>query len=141
MPHLTLRYCVPATTAVPATANPGERIAALLTELTTTVLGKRRELTAVVVDVVPASSWFIGGQPVRAPTALLDIKVTEGTNTKHEKAAYVRQVFDGLSQLLGPLAPASYIVIHELRADAWGYQGETQEWRYIQGQVTGGSTL
>lgn len=67
-------------------------------------------------------------------TFYLDIKVTEGTNTKNEKAAYVKQVFAGMEAILGRVASASYIVIHEVHADAWGYQGETQEFRYIKGK-------
>ncbi|MFI5339785.1 MAG: hypothetical protein ACHQ7N_08100 [Candidatus Methylomirabilales bacterium] len=42
--------------------------------------------------------------------------------------------------IVGNLAPASYIVIHEVHADAWGYQGQTQEFRYINGKPIGGLT-
>lgn len=68
-------------------------------------------------------------------TFYLDIKITEGTNTKNEKADYIAKVFAEFESLLGPLNPASYIVLHEVRADAWGYQGRTQEFRYIQGKL------
>ncbi len=40
-----------------------------------------------------------------------------------------------LSQFWGSLNPASYIVIHEVRADSWGYEGATQEFRYIKGKL------
>ena len=40
-----------------------------------------------------------------------------------------------MQKIVGDLAPASYIVIHEVHADAWGYQGQTQEFRYIQGKA------
>ncbi len=36
---------------------------------------------------------------------------------------------------MGRLNPASYIVVQDVRADAWGYAGETQEYRYIKGKV------
>lgn len=52
--------------------------------------------------------------------------MTEGTNTKDEKALYVSRVFAAMEGILGPLAPASYIVIHEVRGDSWGFQGQTQ---------------
>ena len=110
------------------------KVASLLTDLTASVLGKKRELTAVAVEYVSPEAWFIGGQATSAPTFYLDIKVTEGTNTKNEKAAYIKQVFTGLETILGAVAPASYIVIHEVRGDAWGYQAETQEFRYIKGR-------
>lgn len=128
MPYLNIKIAAsdePQTTA---------KVASLLTELTASVLGKKRELTAVSIEYVRPDAWFIGGQVTSTPTFYLDIKVTEGTNTKNEKAAYVKQVFVGMEGILGPVAPASYIVIHEVRGDAWGYQAETQEFRYIKGR-------
>lgn len=60
--------------------------------------------------------------------------MAEGTNTKDEKAIYVQKVFAAVEAVVGKLNPASYIVIHEVRGDAWGYQGSTQEYRYINGK-------
>jgi 4-oxalocrotonate tautomerase len=61
----------------------------------------------------------------------LDIKVVDGTNTKDEKAAYIAAAFDGLSRLLGDLHEESYIFVHDVRPEAYGYGGRTQEFRYI----------
>ena len=113
------------------------RIAAALTDLTVEVLGKKRELTAVAIDYVSPGDWFIAGVPIEAPTMNtfhLDIKVTEGTNTKNEKALFISRVLAVMEDLIGALAPASYVVVHEVRGDAWGYQGQTQEFRYIRGK-------
>jgi len=131
MPYLNIKLSAVPSAKITAT------IAARLTELTTSVLQKKRELTSVAVEYVPPGQWFIGGDPLATQnlaTFYLDIKVTEGTNTKDEKAAYVAQVFATVGALLGELHPTSYIVIHEVRDDAWGYQGQTQEFRYIQGK-------
>jgi len=128
MPYLNIKIA-----AAESTETSG-KVAALLTDLTASVLGKKRELTAVAIEYAQPRSWFVAGKNVALPTFYLDIKVTEGTNTKDEKAAYIKRVFSGLSSILGELAPASYIVIHEIRGDAWGYQAETQEFRYIQGR-------
>ncbi len=113
------------------------RIATALTDLTVELLKKKRELTAVALDHVPPGEWFIAGASVAAQglnTFHLDIKVTEGTNTKDEKARFIGQVFAVMEGIIGPLAPASYVVVHEVRGDAWGYQGQTQEFRYILGK-------
>lgn len=113
------------------------RIAVTLTDLTVEILKKKRELTAVALDQVSPGEWFIGGISVEAHamnTFHLDIKVTEGTNNKDEKALFVSRVFAAMESIVGPLAPASYIVVHEVRGDAWGYQGQTQEFRYIRGK-------
>lgn len=114
------------------------RVAETLTDLTVELLKKKRELTAVAIDYVAPAEWFIAGAPVAGQpfsTFHVDIKVTEGTNTKDEKAAFVSRVFAAIELIIGPVAPASYIVVHEVRGDSWGYQGETQEYRYVRGKA------
>lgn len=113
------------------------RIAVALTDLTIEILKKKRELTAVAIDRVFPGAWFIAGIPVETHalnTFHLDIKVTEGTNTKDEKAFFISRVFAAMDGIIGPIAPASYVVVHEVRGDAWGYLGQTQEFRYIKGK-------
>ncbi len=132
MPYLNVKL-----SAAPS-AETSAAIAARLTELTASILHKKRELTSVAVEYVPPGQWFIGGDSLADQnliTFFLDIKVTEGTNTKDEKAAYVSHVFSAAAALLGNLHPTSYIVIHEVRGDAWGYHGKTQEFRFIQGKI------
>jgi 4-oxalocrotonate tautomerase len=131
MPYLNARL------GTEASAETTAAVASLLTELTADVLSKKRELTSVAVDHLDPRQWFIGGVTAAAQglaTFYLEIKITEGTNTKDEKAAYVAEIFAGMEAILGQLHPASYVVIHEVRADAWGYQGLTQEHRYIHGK-------
>ncbi|MES2406359.1 MAG: tautomerase family protein [Pseudomonadota bacterium] len=132
MPYLNAKI------SAPQSAETTNKIAAFLTEFTADVLGKKRELTSVAVEYVAANEWFIGGASVASgglATFYLDIKITEGTNTKNQKADYVKKVFAAFESVLGNLDPASYIVIHEVRADSWGYEGATQEFRYIKGKV------
>ena len=132
MPYLKLKLS--AAESVETT----EKIAVVLTELTADILKKKRELTAVEIEFISPQRWFIGGvslQEQNATSFYLDIKVTEGTNTKDEKARYVGQVFSSIESIIGPLATASYVVIEEVNADAWGYQGQTQEFRYIKGKA------
>lgn len=132
MPYLSVKLSPPPT---PETA---DQLALALTELTAAILKKKPELTAIAVEHLPSSLWFIGGKALAAQgaaTFYLDIKVTEGTNTKDEKAAYIKAVFSMAESLLGRLHPTSYIVVHEVSADAWGYGGATQEFRYIAGKT------
>jgi 4-oxalocrotonate tautomerase len=98
-----------------------DQIASVLTELTATVLGKKRELTSVEINSTSPKNWYIAGKSLAEHslvTFYLDIKVTEGTNTKNEKSDYVQRVFESVGKIFGPLAPASYIVIHEVHADS-----------------------
>ena len=133
MPYLKLKL------SAPDSVETTEKIAVVLTELTADILKKKRELTAVEIEFISPQRWFIGGvslQEQNATSFYLDIKVTEGTNTKDEKARYVGQIFSSIETIVGPLAAASYVVIEEVNADAWGYQGQTQEFRYIKGKAS-----
>jgi 4-oxalocrotonate tautomerase len=106
------------------------RLHAGVTALMADVMHKKAELTAVLVEQVPAHSWAIGGNNVRA-AAHLDVKVTEGTNTAVEKARFIGEAMQLLKNVLGAeeLHPATYVAIDEVAADAWGYDGRTQDAR------------
>ncbi len=139
MPFLDVKVSRDVTEGNPlgTTALDATEIAAELTRITTILLGKRREVTAVAIDWLPADQWFIGGEALAGSgqrSFFLKIAITTGTNTKDQKAAFIAAVFAAMEALLGPLAPASYVVIQEVAADAWGYAGRTQEYRYIEGK-------
>ena len=97
-----------------------------ITEAMVEEAGKRGELTAVRIAGADAALWSVGGTPCVSPTAYLDIKITAGTNSPEQKAALLRRLHRLLVDTLGELAEASYIVVHELPAESWGYAGETQ---------------
>lgn len=109
-------------------------VAAALSEITARILRKDPAVTAVAVSFVPAAHWFTGGVSLAAKGASsfsLDVLVVDGTNTKDEKAAYLDAVFAAMAGLLPKLDPESYILVREVKADAYGYGGRTQEHRYV----------
>ncbi len=120
-----------------------QRLAEEVTRLTAEVLGKDPAVTAVAVEYLPRRQWFIAGQPTEALNRgafFLEVRVTEGTNTKDEKGRYVREAFARLNDLLGGVDPESYVHVNEVKADAYGYAGRTQERRYIEARpVPGGA--
>lgn len=104
-------------------------LAAELTRLTAEHLGKRAEVTAVMIEDLPAACWYVGGTDVQRPTAFLEISITQGTNTAQQKAAFIAAAFAELQEQLGagaPLTEASYVIVRELPAGDWGYGGLTQ---------------
>lgn len=112
-----------------------EMVAATLSQLTAEHLRKDPALTSVAISFLPASQWFVGGPSLAAAglaSFWLDIVVVDGTNTKDEKAAYIAAVFAAMEGLLGPLHSESYIHVREVKADAYGYGGRTQESRYVE---------
>jgi 4-oxalocrotonate tautomerase len=110
------------------------QIAAALLDLTTRVLKKSSAVTSIAIDTVDPQHWIIAGRTLAEQgksSFWLDIKVTDGTNSKDEKAEYVRLVFQTMAELIGPLHEESYVFVHDVRAEAYGYGGLTQEFRYV----------
>lgn len=110
-------------------------VATRLSTLTRDILRKDPAVTAVKVAFLPAARWFTAGRALAdkgTRSFALDVIVTDGTNTKDEKAAYLDAVFASMDQLLPDLDPESYILVREVKADAYGFGGRTQESRYVE---------
>lgn len=108
------------------------RIADCAARLAHDELGKDPGVTAVLVEQVDGARWYCGGRSLAEQGAAglwLDIRVTEGTNTKSEKAAFIAATFVAMAELLGPLHHESYVHVLEARGDAYGYGGATQDER------------
>ncbi|MGZ5787309.1 MAG: tautomerase family protein [Ramlibacter sp.] len=109
------------------------QISELLLDLTTRILKKKREVTAIAIEYVDPDNWIVGGQPLseqHKSSFYFDIKITDETNTKDEKALYIKEAFDGFARILGDLHEESYIYVQDVRAASYGYGGYTQEYRY-----------
>ncbi|HYC01851.1 MAG TPA: 4-oxalocrotonate tautomerase [Azospirillaceae bacterium] len=133
MPIITIRYA-----ALDTGFDRQDEIAEAALEASTAILGKRRELTAVVLSRVAPADWYVAGKSLAAhglSSFQLDIKVVDGTNTKDEKARFIEAMFRRMGELLGALHEESYVYVEEVFADAYGYGGLTQERRYIAGNL------
>ena len=129
MPLITVTVSTPHQKVLDKTA-----IAAEVARLSTTILRKDPKVTAVIVSRVPSDDWFCGGKSLTEAwlaSFWLDVHVTEGTNTKDEKAAYLAAMFKRMGELLGPLHTESYLHVDEVKGDAYGFGGLSQERRYI----------
>jgi 4-oxalocrotonate tautomerase len=110
-----------------------QKIATTLLELTTRVLGKDPRLTSIAIDYVDPENWIVGGKSLTEQgknSVYFDIKITDETNTKAEKAKYIKEAFAAFSELFGNLHEESYIYVQDVRAAAYGYGGKTQEHRF-----------
>jgi 4-oxalocrotonate tautomerase len=115
-----------------------ESISELLYELTTRILRKKRKLTSIAIDFVPPENWVVGGATLAAQrinSFYFDIKIVDSTNTKDEKSAYIAACFAGFEKLIAPLHAESYIHVQDVRAEAYGFGGFTQEYRYIKAKL------
>ena len=107
----------------------------LLLDLTHRILGKKKEVTAITIEYVDTDCWFVGGKLLNEQdksSFYFDIKITDETNTKDEKAQYIKEAFLGFERILGNLHEESYIYVQDVRAASYGYGGKTQEYRYHQ---------
>lgn len=126
------------TVSVHPDAALSERIAAELSDLTSSFLHKDPTVTSVAITFVAPENWIVGGTSLanQARNSFwLDIKVTAGTNTKPEIADYIAAVFQTMGGVLGALHDTSYASVQEVPAAAWGFGGKTQEHRFIAGRI------
>jgi len=131
MPYLNVRL------SMDNSLDVAENVKSILMKHTTETLGKNAEVTSIEIDFISPNLWFVSGAPAGEQGVIvfyLDVKVTEGTNTKDEKATYIDKVFSDIQSRLGPISDASYIVVHDVSADSWGFQGRTQEYRFVAGR-------
>lgn len=109
-----------------------EQVALLQTETTNlmeSVLGKVADLTSVLVEQPAAASWTIGRNAMRI-AAHVNATITAGTNSAPEKARFIDLIMKLLKSTFGSeLSPATYVVVEEVPAQSWGYDGRTQESR------------
>lgn len=128
MPMLTVLLATEPSDALAA------EVAADLLDLTTRLLHKRPDLTAVAVQFVDPAHWFIGGAALAGapqPAAFVEVRVSDETNTPAEKARYIAAAFAALGRRLGPLHPVSYVQVQDLRPTTWGWGGRTQAARAV----------
>ena len=114
-------------------AGMSKAISDILLELTGRILHKKREVTSIAIEYVDPDDWIVAGSSLTEQgksSLYFDIKITDETNTKAEKAQYIREAFAAFSQLLGNLHEESYIYVEDVRATAYGYGGLTQEYRF-----------
>ncbi|MEY3224751.1 MAG: hypothetical protein RL565_941 [Pseudomonadota bacterium] len=116
-------------------AETTKQVTDLLLDITTRILKKKREVTAIAIDYIDRDCWIVGGKLLSEQNKnsfYFDIKVTDETNTKDEKAQYIKEAFAGFEKILGNLHEESYVYLADVRATAYGYGGKTQEYRYHQ---------
>jgi 4-oxalocrotonate tautomerase len=129
MPMITIQYSSPRRTAASADA-----VAQAAATLSAKILHKDPAVTAVTVEEIDPGRWFIAGKSLvqhGLAAFWLDIRVTDGTNTRDEKTAFVAATFDRMNELIGPLHTVSYVRVDDVRGDAYGYGGLTQNERHF----------
>ena len=105
--------------------------------LTKEVLNKKPEVTVVTISFVPDYLWFVNSvflAELKTKSFHLEIKISDSTNLKTDKAKYIDAVHSSLTTILGNVHPVSYTAIQEIKADAYGYEGLTIEYKLITNQ-------
>lgn len=111
-----------------------KELAVAISDLTKNVLTKKPEVTVINVAFVSDELWFINSKSLaelKTNSFHLNIKISDSTNLKNDKAAYIDAVHQLMTRVLGHVHPVSYTAIQEMKADAYGYEGLTIEHKYI----------
>ncbi|SEI95319.1 4-oxalocrotonate tautomerase [Achromobacter sp. NFACC18-2] len=130
MPHIVIHVSGAPDPAI------NRRIVDAVAGLTQSVLGKKLPVIAITLQHIAHDQWYIGGQPLSAlgrNAFHLDISVTDETNTKAEKARFIKAIYGAFQDILGELHECSYVHVIDARAAAYGYGGLTQEHRHQHG--------
>lgn len=109
-----------------------------ISELTKQHLNKKPEVTVVTVSFIPDYLWFINSQSLKEMETRsfhLNIQISDSTNLKDHKAVYISAIHSALVSHLGNVHPVSYTSIQELKADAYGYEGLTIEYKIISNKI------
>ena len=102
-----------------------QALIATLRDMIAGFLGKRPDLTSILVETPEAPHWTVGTDSPAA-AAHLEVSVTAGTNTEAEKRDFIANAMGALEEAVPGLPVATYVVIRELPASSWGYGGRTQ---------------
>jgi len=138
MPMISVQYASPR-----SKPDLSRDIAETARQLSADILHKDAEVTAVVVEEIDPANWFVAGKSMTEHDRAafwLDVRVTDGTNTREEKAAFVAAAFSAMNKLIGPLHNESYVHVDDVRGDAYGYGGLTQNERHAAGKFSAART-
>jgi 4-oxalocrotonate tautomerase len=125
MPLITIKVA-----GAELSAQQAEQLQDGAVELMVDVLGKQRDRIAVFLDTDPKASARVGGKPASL-VAHMDVTIGEGTNTAAQKSSFINGVYELFVAQLGPeLSPVTFVVLHDLPLDSWGYEGITNASRY-----------
>ncbi|PAM94059.1 4-oxalocrotonate tautomerase [Flavobacterium sp. IR1] len=109
-----------------------------ISNLTKDILNKKPEVTVVTVSFIPDYLWFVNSQSLAElgkNSFNLTIKISDSTNLKEDKARFIEALHTTLAVKLDNLHPVSYTAIEEMKADAYGYDGLTIEYKIIQNKI------
>ena len=134
MPMISIQYA-----ATQPRAGLPRVIAEAVRKLSSEILHKDPAVTAIAIQEVDPANWFVASASLaqqKLSAFWLDIRITDGTNTREEKAAFIAAAFTKMNELIGPLHSESYVHVNEVLGDAYGFGGVTQNERYIAGKLT-----
>jgi len=115
--------------------------AKIISTLTTDILHKKPEITVVTVGFVPDHLWFVNSVSLaglKQTSYHLSVRISDSTNLRTDKEAYIGAVHQAMATLPGNLHPVSYTAIDEMKADAYGYAGSTIEYKLVSNKIKNG---
>lgn len=102
------------------------RSASTLTGLAVAKLGKNVAAAAVDVLFSAPADWFIGGHTLTPDQSsfFIETKPIAGTNTRDERAVFIKVAFQAMADLLPNVATTNYIVLQDVGLILWATMGQ-----------------
>lgn len=123
MPYINIRL------GTTLDASQQRQLHAQTASLMKTIMGKRQEVTVVHIQESEPHFWSTNAAALdtnKPVGAYVEIKVTKGTNTPEEKSEMISETVNMLKNIVGVVQEACYVVIDDIPANSWGYDGKTQ---------------
>lgn len=123
MPYINIRL------GAALDASQQKLLYAQTTSLMKSIMSKRPEVTVVHIQESEPQMWSTNATSLSSNDpvgAYVDIKITEGTNTPEEKSEMISETVKMLKEIVGVVHEACYVVIDDIPANSWGYDGKTQ---------------
>lgn len=98
------------------------------TQLLSRFTKKNESATVVNISESLPDQWAVNGSPLskeQPPSVFVDIKLAEGNHLPSEQSTIISKIVEMLSKILGSIRDTCYVVINEVTAMSWGYQGRT----------------
>jgi len=97
-----------------------------ITDAIDDVLGEGHEPTVIQFNRTDPFFWSVNGQEVSEALpgiAAVEVFIVKGAMDSKQIESTISKIYEILNRVLSPLHEESYVLVHELPDNSWGYGG------------------
>ena len=124
MPYVKVGFSKPA-------LSPGDLALPLSKGITSAIdgiLGEGHEPTVIQFNRTDPFFWSVNGKEVSEALpgiAAVEVFVAKGAMDSQQIETAISKIYETLNSVLSPLHEESYVLVHELPNNSWGYAGRS----------------